>query len=166
MGKGVVIGSCNGLPVWGQAITWTNTDLLTIRPLDKNFNEIQINNATSSVHENESENAVCKMVAILCKPQYVIPCICKCPSRHGQLAGFWSATLIKTTLDISCGLLFTESMNSLPIYMYISIRWNANCVIMTTFRSLAAPEVIIYFRQWRQFRQDGISVPGPVFFCK
>ena len=37
------IGSGNGLsPVRRQAITWTNTDLLSIAPLGTNFNEIRI----------------------------------------------------------------------------------------------------------------------------
>ena len=36
-------GSDNGLlPVWCQIITWTNTDLLSIRPLGTNFSEIWI----------------------------------------------------------------------------------------------------------------------------
>ena len=39
----VNIGSGNGLsPVRRQAITWTNADLLPIRPLGINFSEIQI----------------------------------------------------------------------------------------------------------------------------
>ena len=37
----VSIGSDNGLlPAWHQAITWTNAHLLSIGPLEKNFNEI------------------------------------------------------------------------------------------------------------------------------
>ena len=37
------IGSGNELsPVWHQAITWTNADLLSIRPLVMNFSEIWI----------------------------------------------------------------------------------------------------------------------------
>ena len=39
----VSIGSCNGLsPVRRQTITWTNTDLLSIRPLGTNISEIGI----------------------------------------------------------------------------------------------------------------------------
>ena len=41
--KAVIIGSGNGLaPVWCQAFTWTNADLLLIAPLGTNFNEISI----------------------------------------------------------------------------------------------------------------------------
>ena len=37
----VNIGSGNGLsPVWHQAITWTNADLLSTGPSGKNFHEI------------------------------------------------------------------------------------------------------------------------------
>ena len=46
----ISIGSVNSLsPVRSQAITWTNTALLSIRPLGTNFNEIQmeIQNFTS-----------------------------------------------------------------------------------------------------------------------
>ena len=39
----VSIGSDNGLaPVWHQAISWINTDLLSVRPLGTNFSEIWI----------------------------------------------------------------------------------------------------------------------------
>ena len=39
----VNIGSDNGLtPVWHQAITWTNDDLLSFGPLRTNFSEIRI----------------------------------------------------------------------------------------------------------------------------
>ena len=40
----VRIGSGNGLvPVWRQAITWTNADLLSIGPLGTNFTECKLN---------------------------------------------------------------------------------------------------------------------------
>ena len=39
----VRMGSCNGLsPIWRQAITWTNVDLLPTGPLGINFTEIRI----------------------------------------------------------------------------------------------------------------------------
>ena len=42
-GSRVSFGSGNGLaPGRHQAITWTNADLLSIRPLGTNFSEIQI----------------------------------------------------------------------------------------------------------------------------
>ena len=38
------LGSGNGLsPVRRQAITWTNADLLSIRPLERNLSEIRTN---------------------------------------------------------------------------------------------------------------------------
>ena len=39
----IIIGSGNGLlPLWHQAITWTNVDFLPIRPLQTNLNDILI----------------------------------------------------------------------------------------------------------------------------
>ena len=44
-----IIGSHNGLlPVWRQAIIWTNTELLSIGPLRTNFSEILIEIRTFS----------------------------------------------------------------------------------------------------------------------
>ena len=50
----VIIGSGNGLsPDRRQAITWINTDLLSIEPL-----------GNTSIQENALENVVCEMAAI------------------------------------------------------------------------------------------------------
>ena len=47
-----IIVSDNGLsPVWCQAISWTNTDLLSIGPLGTNFGEISIKINTLSFKE-------------------------------------------------------------------------------------------------------------------
>ena len=56
------IGSGNGLPpVWYQAITWTNADLL------RNFNR----NLSLFVDERAFQNVICKMTVILFRPQCV-----------------------------------------------------------------------------------------------
>ena len=56
--KYVIIDWSNGLwPVWHQAIIWTNADLLSVGPQEKNFGENRIN-------EIAFENIVCPMAAI------------------------------------------------------------------------------------------------------
>ena len=52
----------NGLsPVRRQAITWTNTDLLSVGPLGTNFSIIRIKNPKLFIHENAFENIVCEL---------------------------------------------------------------------------------------------------------
>ena len=59
------IGSGNGLSLLQrQAITWTNADLLSIGPLETNFNEILSQGSIIFIQENAFENVVCKMAAI------------------------------------------------------------------------------------------------------
>ena len=58
------------LPVRCQDFFWTNRDFLLIGPLWTTFGEIWINN-TIFIKENEFQNVVCKMVAILSQLQYV-----------------------------------------------------------------------------------------------
>ena len=63
----VTIGLGN-VHVRRQAITWTNTDLLSIGPLKTNLNK----NKIIYIPENAHENVVCKMAAILSRPQCVM----------------------------------------------------------------------------------------------
>ena len=68
----VNIDSGNGLaPIWRQAFTWTNVDLLTIVPIQTNVNKILIEREKNSFEENSVENVVCKMSAILSRPQHI-----------------------------------------------------------------------------------------------
>ena len=52
-------------------IIWTNDDLLSIEPLRTNFIEMSIYFSTIFIPENEFENFVTKMAAILFWPQGV-----------------------------------------------------------------------------------------------
>ena len=62
----VSIGLDNGLsPIRHQAIIWTSVGLLLIGPLGTNFSEFFYQNTKVFIHENASENIVCKKVAIL-----------------------------------------------------------------------------------------------------
>ena len=66
-----IIGSDNGLlPVQGQAITWTNTGILSIGSLGTTSNEF-LTKIKQWKKENEFENVVCKMMAILSQSQSV-----------------------------------------------------------------------------------------------
>ena len=58
--------SGNGLtPVRRQAITWTNSDFLSIGPLGTNVSEIRSKkNTTLFIHENAFQNDVWEMAAI------------------------------------------------------------------------------------------------------
>ena len=57
-------------PIKYQAITWTNTNVLTIGPLlDQTSN--QNRNITTFFRENAFENVICKMAAILLGPHCV-----------------------------------------------------------------------------------------------
>ena len=59
-------GSDNGLsPVQRQAIIWTNSELLSIGPLGRNFSEICIEIQTFSSKKYVFKNVICKMAAIL-----------------------------------------------------------------------------------------------------
>ena len=61
----VSVDSDNGLALnRQQASTWTNTDLLSIGPLEINFSKISIEMQKIQIHENAFEH-VCEMVAIL-----------------------------------------------------------------------------------------------------
>ena len=78
-------------PVWHQAISWTNTDLLSIRPLGTNFSEIQFEIKKKFINENAFENVICKMATIL--------------SRGMSLNGFM-AYVATTYLDLLLSCLY------------------------------------------------------------
>ena len=62
----VLVDSNNGLsPVRRQAIIWTNTSLLTTGPVRTYFSEIW---KKKLIEENESENVICQIEAILSQP--------------------------------------------------------------------------------------------------
>ena len=66
----IIIGSSNGLsPVRCQVITWTNADLSTIGLSWTKFSEIWF--IYISIEENEFEDAICKITAILFRSQCV-----------------------------------------------------------------------------------------------
>ena len=68
----VSIGSGNGLsPVRRQAITWTNADLSSIRPLGRTFSENSNKNSDNFVKENAFYDVVCEMAAILSRRRWV-----------------------------------------------------------------------------------------------
>ena len=59
------IGSDNGLlPVWRQAIIWTNAGILPIRSQGTYFNEISIKIQNIFIQENTFENVFCQMATI------------------------------------------------------------------------------------------------------
>ena len=61
----------NGLiPLWYQAITWINNDILSIGPLETNLLNFY-KNLNTFIQENALENLVYKMSAILLKPQSI-----------------------------------------------------------------------------------------------
>ena len=67
-----IISSDNGLPpVRRHAIIWTNAGLLLIRPI--HFSGLLIESQTFSSKKNAFENVVCRMAAILFRPQGVNP---------------------------------------------------------------------------------------------
>ena len=70
--KLTIAGSDNGLsPGRRQAIIWTNAGIMLIRPkLQWNFNR----NYNVFIQENEFENVVCEVAAILSRPQLVKIC--------------------------------------------------------------------------------------------
>ena len=62
----VIIGSGNDLaPNKSQAITWTNAELVSVRPYETYFNEIIFLNWKVFIKENGFENVICKMWSIL-----------------------------------------------------------------------------------------------------
>ena len=64
-----ITASDNGLsPVRHQAIIWTNAGLLLIRPPPPPGNKCQSNNF---IQQNEFEQVICKILAILSPPQWV-----------------------------------------------------------------------------------------------
>ena len=72
VGKLAIIGSDNGLsPGRLQAIIWTNIWILLIESLGTKFREILLMhfNWYIFIQENVLENVVCKMAAILSRPQ-------------------------------------------------------------------------------------------------
>ena len=72
VGNLTIIASDNGLsPGRCQSITWSNADLLSIRPLGTNFNEILIGNMEIFICKNAFENVICEMAANLSQPQWV-----------------------------------------------------------------------------------------------
>ena len=66
------IASDNGLsPGRRQAIIWNNAGILLIGPLGTNFSVFFYRNSNIFIEENTFENVVCKMSAILSRPQCV-----------------------------------------------------------------------------------------------
>ena len=73
----MIIGSCNGLlPVWHQAITWTNDHLLSIRLLGTKFSGIFIETETFSLTKLHLKMSSAQVAAILSWPQCVKSVIC------------------------------------------------------------------------------------------
>ena len=64
----VLVMDC--LPVQRQAITWTNTELLSIGPLQRHFSVILIKRLFF-IQKNASENFICEMAAILSRKRQV-----------------------------------------------------------------------------------------------
>ena len=71
VGDFTIIGWINGLsPGRRQAIIWTNAGILLIGPIGTNFDEIFFE-IQVFLQENEFENVLCDMVAILSRPSCV-----------------------------------------------------------------------------------------------
>ena len=97
-----------------QAIIWTNADVLLTGPLGTNVSKIK-SNATTFIQENEFENVIYKMVAILCCSWHVT-------SKSNQSSTLVIAVLLKyqmilsiviTEHDCTCHAL-KNWINSLP----------------------------------------------------
>ena len=70
--KLTIIVSDDGLsPGQRQAIIWTNAGISLIGTLGTNFSEFFYRNSYIFIQENAFENVVCKMAAILSRPQCV-----------------------------------------------------------------------------------------------
>ena len=67
------------MPIWRQAITWTNVDFLLIAPLARNFSEISI-----VIQAFSFEKLDLKMLSAKCRPQ----CINLLISSDTQFDGF------------------------------------------------------------------------------
>ena len=71
-GNLTITGSDNGLsPGRRQAIIWTNAGILSIEPLGTDFTEIFFQISYIFIQEDVFEQYVCKMAAILSRPQWV-----------------------------------------------------------------------------------------------
>ena len=80
-------GSDDGLvPVWRQAIIWTNAGLLSIESLETNLSEIFNQNTNFFIYKNASENIICEMAAILFRERWVI-------SSGAQAIDVWVITV-------------------------------------------------------------------------
>ena len=72
VGKLTIIGSDNGLsPGRHQAIIWTNTGILLIRPWGTNFSDLFYRKSNIFIQDNARENVVCEMASISSRPQCV-----------------------------------------------------------------------------------------------
>ena len=67
-----------------QAITWTNSDLISIKPSGTIFSEILIK-IHFHLKKNASENVICKMAAILSRPQCVKSLCSRVPYPVGYI---------------------------------------------------------------------------------
>ena len=129
----VIIGSCNGLaPIWCQAITWTNADLLSIVPpgLQWNFNKIIMIN----ILENAFQNVVCKIAAILSMPQCVNSVVCRQRWQQQYRTGreivlFW----VQFYWD-----LFLKTVSHITVKIHehhdVSDQWQLDCLFNGLFR--------------------------------
>ena len=93
--KLAIIGSDNGLsPGWRQAIIWINVGILLIRiKLQWNRNR----NLHIFIQENAFESVVCKMAAILSRPQCVMA---KCPQAQAITFTLWPLVMPYDIMDL------------------------------------------------------------------
>ena len=141
-----IIGADNGLsPDRCQAIIWTNVGILLNGPhrkkLQWNFNR----NSYIFIQENAFENVVCKMTAILFRPQYdhvskSTTCYrrgwCQC---HGLYILFWGAQCEKTLIYVTDW--FSSAINRKGMWYKT---WRNICP--TTTEVLSIPLFIHYLR--------------------
>ena len=109
------IGWCNGLsPVWCQAITSANADILLTGLSETILSDILIK-LKIVIQENAFENAVCKMPAILLPPQSVKLCMthgcCKADMQWAEQT-MLRANLLRSAYDciiIQCVLMMKNT---------------------------------------------------------
>ena len=128
--KITIIGSDNGLlPGQHQAIIWTNAGILLIRILGTNFREILSKIHTFFIQGNAFQNVVCKMAAIVSRPQCVKREIDQylVTTKHNKVCNccaycfWWCPNYYMLVMSRRCGCFVTWFCYQLtwPMYTFI-----------------------------------------------
>ena len=122
------LGSGNGLsPVQRQAITWTNVDLLSIRPFWTNFSEIQI-----KIQDFSFMKMHLKMLSVKWWPF--------CPGEMSWISLRWMSGHLPNEINIGLvnGLVLSVHTHAFPV-VYELIHWGLHkmaAILQMTFFNL------------------------------